>query len=137
MTAAALDRIRRACLAGRPLPPEDAAALARAIETAERDDQSIDAALGLAPGWQRTVRMRKRDAALREIAGIVTGGSKRERARKILGMLTTYAAGEYRIDRRCGSIPAGQRALLFGLLEANGGEVIGFQSIRNFLADGG
>lgn len=43
-----LDRVRAACLAGRPLAPEDGVALAKAIEEASRGTRSIDAALGLA-----------------------------------------------------------------------------------------
>lgn len=132
---AKLDRIRRAAAANRALPPEDSTALASAIEVAERDGISIDAALGLAPGWQRAARLRRRDEALRDLARTMAGGNRAIAAR-IHRMLVRYAATGYRTDKHeHGTLPGGERARLLDILEADGGAVLGFERIRNIIGD--
>ena len=127
-----IDRIRRAAAAGRALPPEDGLALAQAIDMAERDDISIDEALGLPSGWQRSARIRKRDAALRDLTASMAG-SDRERARTVRALLLRYATSAFPIDRRRGIAPDGDRGCLFAFLDASGGEIIGVEAIRKLL----
>jgi hypothetical protein len=135
MTAArsTLDRIRLACLAGRALAPEDGQALAKAIEAAERDEVSIDAALGLAPGWQRAANVRHRDEMLRDLARTLAGGH-RAQAREIHARLRRYAASAYAMDLKQEALLDGERARLFEILAANGGDAPGFETIRKIIA---
>ena len=124
-----LDRIRAAAAANRALAPEDGLALARAIDMAERDDISIDEALGLPPRWQRAARIRKRDGACETWPHQWPAAA----ASMVHALLLRYATSAFPIDRRRGIAPDGNRACLFAFLDASEGEIIGVEAIRKLL----
>lgn len=119
-----LDRVRRACIAGRPLAPEDSAWLGRALTRyLEANETTLDAAMAIPSGW-RTIRARaERDALLRIYAASVTAASARERGAQIRRDLLRYARSAFPHDRRKGARPEGARGVLFDILIASGGEV--------------
>lgn len=124
-------RIRAAAAARRPVPPEDAAILVRAIDAAINDGKTIESGLGLAPGWRTALRRSERDEGLRRLVAVA--GSNRQRARSLQIEIRRYAASGYIADRRAARRPTGRHGELFDFLAANGGDIPSDETIRKII----
>ncbi len=111
-TISALRDIARRCLAAEPLTSEQlqllGVSLARFIE---HDCQSIEDALGLrfprgGIPWWREEAIRKRNAALRDLAArFYAGRTVSAQARHIWLITSRYAGSTWRFDRDRGEMP--------------------------------
>src|SRR5262245_14093830 len=110
------------------MAPEDREALVKAMRGARNKGVSIEAGLGLAPGWSAAARRRARDAVVRELLGADGGG--RQGARNLFDELRRYQARRYSVDKAAEAPPTGQRGRLFALLETNGGQVLSVDRLR-------
>ncbi len=112
-TISALRDIARRCLAAEPLTSEQlqllGVSLARFIE---HECQSIEDALGLrfprgGIPWWREEAIRKRNAALRDLAArFYAGRTVSAQARHVWLTTSRYAASAWRFDRDRGEMPA-------------------------------
>jgi len=117
-TVAALRDIARRCLAAEPLTPAQlrllGVSLARFVE---RDCPSIEDALGLkfprgGVPWWREEAIRKRNAALRELAArFYADLAVSVQARQIWLVTSRYAGSTWRFDRERDEMPAGYRGV--------------------------
>jgi hypothetical protein len=109
-----LREIQQRCLNHRPLDPKLADWLGQSLGAfLDRQCESIDLALGLsAPQggvpWWLEEGIRARNAALRELACLVSSGdSLTARARRVRGLSVRYGASAWLRDRQSDIMPAG------------------------------
>jgi len=111
-TISALRDISRRCLAAEPLTPEQSQLLAVSLTRfIERDCPSLEAALGLrfprgGVPWWREEAIRKRNAALRDLAAqFCDGHVVSAQARRIWLLTSRYGASTWRFDRERTAMP--------------------------------
>jgi hypothetical protein len=121
-------RIEAALAAGRPLPPEDLAAILAATRETLATGRSFCASLGLSGNWRTAIRRREREAAAR--AAQRDGEAVRKAARRLRGELIRYAStAAFKAARQ-----SGRGGILFDLLRANGWKPPSEPTLRNWLS---
>ncbi len=104
---------------------------------------SLDEAAGLLPapgakGWRTVAKRAERDDAIRALAGFFSGLKRTRSADKIWKALIGYATTRWRVDRERPTMPehyvGTPRALLYEVLVAGDGKVLGESRIRRILA---
>jgi hypothetical protein len=139
-----LRQVSQRCLAGKPLGRDLANWLGAALKSyLSRQHRTVEEALGLhfAQGgvpWWREEAIRKRDAALRELAGrFFSGLSPCAQAQRIWTLATRYAAAAWRFDRGGGGMPGSYRGTakecLWRAFASGAAMPIGRRQLRNIL----
>jgi hypothetical protein len=126
-------RIARLLDVDAPLAADDIAALLVAFRRAAASGETIESALGLAPGWRKVIAARRRDAAL---AALPWAGSKRAQAAQTRRALLRYANTKYPADRDRGAAGDPEDAPLYALLAAHGGKILSEESFRRLASAG-
>ncbi len=137
--------ITRRCLAGEPLTAEESRWLGASLASfLEHRCHSVDDALGLrfpqgGVPWWREEAIRKRDAALRELAACFYGElSTSAKAKRIHMLMGRYAASTWRYDRDREAMPprygGAPHAYLWRAFKSGAAMPIGERQLRNILA---
>jgi hypothetical protein len=140
-----LREIARRCQAGEPLDDDQSRWLGAWLEDFLTQHCSLDEAFGLRSArggvawWQETA-IRKRNAALRALAGqVCPEGSTSARARQVHTLAIRYAATCWRRDRDRDEMPPQYRgtakAHLWRAFKAGAAMPIGERHLRSILAD--
>jgi hypothetical protein len=140
-----LREIARCCQSGEPMDARLTRWLGSSLRSfLEQDARTIEEALGLqAPKggvpWHLEEALRKRDAALRELAaGFCVSDSVSAQARRIRSWAVRYAASAWRFDRDDDDMPAHYRgtvkALLWLAFKSGARMPISERQLRNILA---
>ncbi len=140
-----LRQVSQRCLAGKPLGRDLANWLGAALKSyLSRQHRTVEEALGLhfAQGgvpWWREEAIRKRDAALRELAGrFFSGLSPCAQAQRIWTLATRYAASAWRIDRDGDELPrrylGTEKECLWRAFASGAAMPLGERQLRNILA---
>lgn len=145
-TVAKLREIQARCLGDQPLSDELARWLGVSLERfLERECQTLDEALGLSfpqggVPWWREEAIRRRDAALRDLAAFICRDQcVAAKARLVNSLSVRYAASAWRFDREREVMPAHYegtaRACIWRAFKSGAVMPIGERRLRTILGD--
>ena len=145
-TVAKLREIQARCLGDQPLTDELARWLGVSLERfLERECRTLDEALGLSfpqggvPWWLEEA-IRRRDAALRDLAALVCRDQcTATKAKRVYSLSVRYAGSAWRFDRERAVMPARYegtaRACIWRAFKSGAAMPIGERHLRTILGD--